>query len=167
MNMKRILLVFLIAVAIIASLSAVSAGLFDGLFGQAQDNVIEIDHITFNTTNVTKFKLFNRTEEEGMYCEWYIDENDTGYNVQIYNLSVENETEYLEGLSLYLGTFENLSSQNIDGVVVYNTTADAGEHIGDARYATYVENRDLQTVIDICTPNPDETVKMASTLKFN
>lgn len=167
MNMKRILLVFLIAVAIIASLSAVSAGLFDGLFGQAQDNVIEIDHITFNTTNVTKFKLFNRTEEEGVYCEWYIDENDTGYNVQIYNISAENETEYLEGLSLYLGTFENLSSQNIDGVVVYNTTADAGEHIGDARYEAYVENRDLQTVINICTPNPDETVKIASTLKFN
>ena len=167
MNMKRILLVFLIAVAIIASLSAVSAGLFDGLFGQAQDNVIEIDHITFNTTNVTKFKLFNRTEEEGVYCEWYIDENDTGYNVQIYNISAENETEYLEGLSLYLDTFENLSSQNIDGVVVYNTTASSGENIGDARYEAYVENRDLQTVIDICTPNPDETVKIASTLKFN
>ena len=167
MNMKRILLVFLIAVALIASVGAVSAGLFDGLFGQAQDNVIEIDHITFNTTNVTKFKLYNRTEAEGLYSELYLDENNTGYNVQIYNLSAADENEYQEWVDWYLGDFENMSSQDIDGVVVYNTTAGAGEHIGDARYAAYVENKDLQAVVTIFSPNPDDTVKMASTLKFN
>ena len=34
MNRKKVLLASLIAVAILASLSVVSAGLFDGLFGE-------------------------------------------------------------------------------------------------------------------------------------
>ena len=42
MNIKKILLISIIAVAIIASVSVVSAGLFDGWFGkEPQDNVIE------------------------------------------------------------------------------------------------------------------------------
>ena len=86
MNIKKILLISIIAVAIIASVSVVSAGLFDGWFGkEPQDNVIEIDGITFNTTNVTKFKL--NKEDYGEYTDTYgyVDENDTGYNVHIFN----------------------------------------------------------------------------------
>lgn len=166
MNMKRILLVLVIAFAVIVSLSAVSAGLFDGLLGQSQDNVIEISNITFNTTNVTQFKLFNKTGDAGECAEWYVDENDSGYNVQIYNLSAIDESDYNEWFMEYLNELGNISSQKIDGVVVYNTTATLGDNIGDARYGAYVENKDLKTVVDICTPNPDETVKIASTLKF-
>ena len=74
MNVKKILLISLIAVAVIVSVSAVSAGFFDGLFGEEQqDNVIEIENITFNTTNVTEFKLYNHTEDFGVYWNWYID----------------------------------------------------------------------------------------------
>ena len=62
MNIKKILIISLIPLAVIVSVNAVSAGWFDGLFGEQQkDNVIEIDNITFNTTNVTKFELCNES----------------------------------------------------------------------------------------------------------
>ncbi|WP_298523438.1 hypothetical protein [uncultured Methanobrevibacter sp.] len=166
MNMKRVLLIFLIAVAIVASISAVSAGLFDGLFGQAQDNVVELDNITFNTTNVTKFKLYNSSSEEGLDAKWYVDENESGYDVQIYNFSALDDSDYGEWVNEYLDYFGNLSSQNIDGVVVYDITADVGEHIGDARYVASFEDKDSKTIIDISTPYPDETAKIISTLKL-
>lgn len=86
MDMRKILMISIIAVAVVASVSAVSAGFLDGLFGEeSQDNVIEIGHITFNTTNVSKFKLGDRTEESGAYWEWYTDENDTGYTLNYLN----------------------------------------------------------------------------------
>ena len=73
MNTKRVVLILLIVVVIIASVSVVSAGLFDGLFkGEQKDNVIELDNITFNTTNVTKFKIHNETEGPDGYYKWYI-----------------------------------------------------------------------------------------------
>ena len=70
MNIKRILLISILAVAIVASFTVVSAGLFDGLMGGEQkDNVIEIDNITFNATNATKFKLENKNDTKRDYVE--------------------------------------------------------------------------------------------------
>ena len=168
MNIKRILLITLISVAVIASVSAVSAGLFDGLFGgEQQDNVIEIDNITFNTTNVTKFKLFNTSEDEYGCINWYIDENDTGYNIHIYNYTNLDKSDFN---SLVTPTvteqFNNKPSQTVNGIVVYTTSANSGDHAGEPRYATYIENRDLKTIIDIWSPDPNETAKMALSLKF-
>jgi hypothetical protein len=56
MNVKKILLISLIAVAIVASLSAVNAGLLDDLMGggSSQGNVVEIENITFNTSNANE-----------------------------------------------------------------------------------------------------------------
>jgi hypothetical protein len=168
MDVKKILLITLIAVAIVASVSAVSAGLFDGLFGgeEAQDNVIEIDNIQFNTTNASEFKLFNRTEESGAYWDWYIDVNDTGYNINIINASgVDNDT-YYEVIKLYKEEYDNYPSETINGTVVYTTTANDGDHIGEPRYVSYIVDNDLKTLVDICSPDPNETAKMASTLEF-
>ncbi len=163
--MKRVLLALLIGVAVIASLSAVSAGLFD-ILSQEGDNMTELDNIAFNTT-VENFILYNNTTDEGVYWLWYIDENDTGYNVQIFNLSAATDSEHDEWMSEYLESFEGFPSQDIDGVTVYNVTATTGDNIGDARYVAYVKNKDLETVIDICAPDINETVKIASSLKFN
>ena len=54
MNIKRVVLILLVGAAVISSVGAVSAGLFDGLLGGTQDNVVEIDNITFHTINETK-----------------------------------------------------------------------------------------------------------------
>lgn len=156
MNMKKVLLASLIAVAVIASVSVVSAGLFDGLMGeQHKDAVVEIENITFNTTNVTKFKLHNETDG----YKWYLDENDTGYNVHIFNLDEYN------GIPTTPQN-ENSPSETINGVVVYTTTANSGPHVGEPRYRAYVENHDLNKLIRVVSPDPNETAKMASTLKF-
>ena len=53
--------------AIAASLSAVSAGLLDDLMGgeSSPENVVEIENITFNTTNATKFEYAGTDENDG------------------------------------------------------------------------------------------------------
>lgn len=156
MNIKKILIISLIALAVIVSVNAVSAGWFDGLFGEQQkDNVIEIDNITFNTTNVTKFELCN----ESIGYKWYMDENKTGYNVHIIDFD-----EY-KGTTTTPST-DNSPSQTINGIVVFTKSANAGDHVGEPRYVAYIENKDLNTLIDVWSPDPNETAKMASTLKF-
>ena len=56
---KRYFLIVGVILSIL-SVTVVSAGFFDGLMGgkEAQDNVIQIDNITFNTTNATNFTHF-------------------------------------------------------------------------------------------------------------
>mgnify|MGYP006908842616 CR=1 FL=1 len=58
------------------------------------------------------------------------------------------------------------ASETINGIVVYTTSANSGNHVGEPRYLAYVENIDLKTNVEFCTPDPNETAKMASTLKF-
>ena len=168
MDIKKILLISLIAVAIVVSVSSVSAGLFDGLIGEQQkDNVIEIDHISFNTTNVTKFKLENESTVEGAYCRYYLDENESGYNVWIYNDSgldysaLDNDINYFKN-----NYYNNVPSQTVDGIVVYTTSAVKGNHVGEPRYEAYIQNQDLKSIVRFSTPDANETAKMASTLKF-
>ena len=156
MNTKKVLLILLITVAVIASVSVVSAGFLDGLFGgQQKDNVIEIDNITFNTTNVTKFKLCNETNGD----KWYVDENDSGYNLHIINF---NE---FTGITKTPQT-ENSPSQTVNGIVIYTSSSNSGAHVGEPRYKAYIENHDLKTLIWVSSPDANETAKMASTLKF-
>ena len=156
MNTKKVLLILLITVAVIVSVSVVSAGFLDGLFGgQQKDNVIEIDNITFNTTNVTKFKLCNETNGD----KWYVDENDSGYNLHIINF---NE---FTGITKTPQT-ENSPSQTVNGVVIYTSSSNSGAHVGEPRYKDYIENHDLNTLIWVSSPDANETAKMASTLKF-
>lgn len=169
MNIKRILLISLIAVAVVVSVSAVSAGWFDGLFGeQAQDNVIEIENITFNITNATKFELFKETEDEDGYCKWYMDENKTGYNVHIYNYSYVDDMTWNEFVQSYKDSrLVNLSSKTVDDIVVYETAADGGSNVGAQRFLSYVQNDDSKIIVELASSNPNETAKMTSTLKFN
>ena len=170
MNTKKILLITLIAVAILASVSAVSAGMFDGLFGgQQQDNVIEIDNITFNTTNTTNFTNFEKYDNssDGVYeSKFYgnIEDGKQGkYTVgitQFYNKDVAQES-----ITKLKEQYKD-SKSVIDGREVYLTSAVVGDYVGEPRYSTYVYNADLNKIVSIATPDANETVKMASTLKF-
>ena len=167
MDTKKILLISLIAVAILASFSAVSAGWLEDLFGgQPQDNVVEIENITFNTTNVTSFKLLNETDILGAHASGYIDENDTGYNVHIINCSGIDGGSFNDFVQSYLTEFDNSPSQTINGAVIYTVSADSGDNVGEPRYLAYVKNKDLQTLVEICSPDANETAKMILSLKF-
>ena len=166
MNMKRILLIALICMAVVASASAVSAGWFDGLFTQeTPDNMVEIDTITFNTTNTTQFKLNGQTEDEDGNYRWYVDENQTGYNVHIYNYSYADDATWKSLIDSYKNfQISNSSSNTVDGIAVYPTAAK--NNVGDAKYVAFVENNDTHILVDFVSPDPAETAKMASTLSF-
>ncbi len=168
MDIKRILLITLIAAAVVASVGAVSAGWFDGLFGpEVQDNVVEIDGITFNTTNITKFKLHDQTEDEDGNWKWYVDENETGYNVHIYNYSYADAMTWnsiAQSYSNYM--IDNSSSQTVDGITVYPVAADSITNIGERGFVAFVRDDSLQVIVDFSSPEPGETAKMASTLKL-
>ncbi|WP_296790495.1 hypothetical protein [uncultured Methanobrevibacter sp.] len=167
MNIKKVLLILIIGVAVIASASAVSAGFLDGLFGEEQhDNVIQIENITFNTTNVSSFKLWNGTDIYGVHANGYVDENDSGYNVHIINCSNIEGISFEEFIQSYLTEFDNSPSQTINGAVIYTLSADSGEHVGEPRYVSYVKNKDLQTLVEISSPDANETAKMILSLKF-
>lgn len=168
MDTKRILLIALIAIALVASVSAVSAGWFDGLFGpEQQDNVVQIDGITFNTTNSTKFVLNNQTEDEDGSWKWYVDENRTGYNVHVYNYSLADDMTWNSIAQAY-NEFQigNSSPQTVDGVAVYPVSSDSIINVGDNGFAAFVQDDNLHVIVDVSSPDPAETAKMASTLKL-
>lgn len=170
MDIKKILLVALIAVAIVASVSAVSAGLFDGLFGEEQkDNVIEIDNIVFNTTNATNFTHNKKydSSEKGVYkiTHYSNKENNSGGNCTINIIKLHDKDTFSKTMKKFKKDYKD-SKSIIDGREVYLTSADVGNYVGEPRYQTFVYNGDLNEIISICTPDANETVKIASTLKF-
>ena len=162
---KKILLIVLVTLTIITSSSVVSAGLFDGFFEQ-QDNVVEIDNISFNTTNVTKFVLLNKTEQTGVCVVSYIDENDTGYTINIINASTTSDSLYNQLFTSYTEEFDNSPSQTVDGVILYTTSANTGDNVGKPRYTSYFQNKDAKNIVEISSPNPNETAKMVLSFKF-
>lgn len=166
MNMKRILLIALIAAAVVASASAVSAGWFDGWFGEeTHDNVVEIDSITFNTTNATEFKLNGQTEDEDGNYRWYVDENKTGYNVHIYNYTYADDTTWKSLVDSYRDfQIGNSSSKTVNGTAVYPTSTK--NNAGEAKFAAFVQDDDSHILVDFVSPDEAETAKMASTLNF-
>lgn len=150
-------------------MSCVNAGLFDGLFGEKQqNNVVEIDHIKFNTTNETKFKLYNETNGTGWSVKHYIDENETGFNVGIFNYSgLDKSTSQNNLKTAKAQLYNNYPSETVNGVVIYTTSENHGKHVGEPRYGAIIENYDLQSLVIFSTPNPNETAKMALSIKFN
>ena len=172
MDIKKILLISLIAVAIVASVSIVSAGLFDGLFGEEEhpDNVVELDEITFNTTNVTKFKKTDKDNSKGGYSKRYKDENETGYVAIIYCWKNYDADRFVKkSLPAYKSfhDFDNLAKQTINDTVVYSCTAKSGKHEGEPYYLSYVVDVESRRVVEFRSLNCNETAKMASTMKFN
>ena len=97
MDIKKLLIISLVAVAVLSSAATASAGLFDGFLMPGNgDNVVDIGPVTFNTTNVTVFKL-NETypeEEFGANFSTYMDDGDACYTINILNGSVLNDSQF-------------------------------------------------------------------------
>lgn len=167
MNLKNKLLIALIIFVIIVSVNVVNA---DSSSESEENNVIEVDNIKFNTTNASKFNIYDQYENEGGYWIWYMDENKTGYNVRIYNFSTGSEWEEFDwgkAEAFARNESDNAPSETVNGVAVYTISASIGDHVGEPRFVSYIENRDLATIIELISPDPNETAKMALSVKFN
>ena len=174
MNTKRVLLILLITVAILASVSVVSAGFLDGLFGEQQkDNVIEVDGISFNTTNATDFKE-NKSFSKQISNDYgksiaYCNDNGTGdYCVGIIGydgLGNSDEIDQQVGQGMRDAS-QSTPYQTINGVVVYTGSKVSGMNVGKPVHYTYVQNGDLDKIVMLASPDANETAKMALSLKF-
>lgn len=165
MNVKKILLISLIAVAIVASLSAVSAGLLDDLMGggSSPGNVVEIENITFNTTNATKFQYVGTEELDG----WIIYENELGDRCNIINDNDLNDSQWeyeIKELKDYLAA--NSTVQKVNGVDVYTSLNNTGENNTQIMYSAFVIDEDYKTVVEFDSFDPNETAIMALSFKF-
>ena len=175
MNTKKILLITLIAVAILASVSVVSAGFLEDLFGGGQqDKVIELDGITFNTTNATDFKenkTFSKVNSDEYFkSRSYGSDNGTGnYSVLVMDYSdsigVESDVDAQIG-EIMREMVGNQPYQTVNGVIVYMGHQVSGKDVGKMTYVSYVQNTDLHKAVVFASPDANETAKMASTLKF-
>ncbi|MBE6503719.1 MAG: hypothetical protein E7Z76_05465 [Methanobrevibacter sp.] len=170
MDIKKILLISIIAIAIVASASVVSAGLFDGLFGgeEQQDNVIEIGKITFNTTNATNFTKTNEEKyDDGSIAKYYWSENGTGdssFSVLDYKNS---DKDTITSIQKQLDEYKKMPSQTVNGVIVYTNSYTGGKNVGKPCYMAIVQNTDLKKFCAFISPDPNETAKMVLSLDFN
>ena len=87
MDKKKIGIVIIIVVIAILACLMLSHTLTPQ---EKPDTVIKIDKIKFNMTNesnITNFTLKNKNSDEGYNYSYYTDNNNTGYNVWIFDLS--------------------------------------------------------------------------------
>lgn len=156
MDKKKIVIaVLIVIVAILATFIAYQT------LSHHEDNVINIENITFNTTNGTDFKVYNQS------AGWkqYVSDNCTGkYTVWIIDY---DEVEYPGLYKEQMLQTKELPSQTIDGVVVYTDSAKLGDYVGEPRYCVLIENMNTNTDVKLYSPDPNETAKMALSLKFN
>lgn len=161
MDMKKVVLITLIAVTIIASVSAVSAGLFDGLLGgEPQDNITKLDNISFNTTNKTDLiKIENKSSTGHNY--YFDDKNKITVIIRDYDKVDDAQQHKANTL-----TIKNDPSETVNGIVVYTESVKTGKYVGEPRYGALIENYDLNKDVTVWSPDPNETAKMALSLKF-
>lgn len=165
MDMKKTLLIFLLAAAVIFSVGTASAGLFDDLLiGGEQDNTVEIENITFSITNDTEFEYVGMDDSE----EWnvYGDENLTEYQVFITNCSQLNDSEWDFEVKEYEDDIANITTLKVNGIDVSNETISDGNSTIEVWYGSFIIDNDHKTMVELYSTDPDETAKMASTFKF-
>lgn len=165
LNKKRIFFSILIIIAVFTCLASV----YSSTAQEKPDNIITIESIEFNTTadnNITQFKLYNKTEDVDYYYAQYVDENFTGYNVWIWNLSELDDSKFNDFVKNWKTGYDNIPSETINGVVVYTISAERGDNVGQPRFDSYVINKDSKTIVEFATPTQNETVKMKLSLKF-
>lgn len=164
MDKHKIIFIILIIITVFVCLASV----YSSNPQEKPDNIVRVANIEFNTTsdsNITQFQLYNHTDyDDGSYEEQYVDQNFTGYNVFIWNLSTaddfDNFTNHVKK------GHDDKPFETIHGIVVYTVSAGQGEHAGEPRYESYIVDPHFKTIVQFSTPDQNETVKIASSLKF-
>ena len=153
---KVIVAILVVIVAVIACLMA-----FTPSEDVSTDNVISLDGVTFNTTKTTDFVKTDERNESGYLMKYYVDANGTGKSYV--NILESNDMGFVENV---MNAHTNFPSQTVDSITVYTESESTGEDLNGTEYVSVMKNGDNRIVI-IGSPDLDETVRMASTLKLN
>ena len=148
--------VLLVIVAVIACIIA-----FTPSGDVSADNVISLDGVTFNTTKTTDFVKTDERNESGYLMKYYVDANGTGKSYV--NILECKDMGLVESV---MNAHASFPSQTVDDITVYTESGSTGEDLNETEYVSVMKGADNRIVI-IGSPDLDETVKMASTLKLN
>lgn len=151
---KIIILVLVVVVAAVACLMAFTSGP-----GGPSDNVVELDGISFNTTNATDFVKTNERNDSTYNMSYYASGNGTG---ECYVNVLKFNDEALK--NSVLNAHKNFPSESVNGVVVYTESGSTGEDVSDVMYVSIVEGDE---VVIVGCPDAGETAKIASTMRFS
>lgn len=126
------------------------------------------DSTTYNFKEVSfkshdKSIVFNDTESNLTEGFSYYNGNKT--TVKIFNLN-KSSSAYALGCSLAINTMKKYPSETYKNRVIYTTTATIGEHVGEVRYISLIENNDKNIVVDISSDDKDEVVFIVDSLKI-
>ena len=131
----------------------------------SRDNTIELDGISFNTSNATDFLKTSEKNDSSYQMSYYTSENGTGSSyVNVLDFGANGDASLIDSI---LNAHRNFPSQTIDGITVYTESSSTGEDSSQETFISVVQNTELNKIVIFGSPDASETVKMASTLKFN
>ena len=158
---KSMILILIVLIAVLACLASAIL-----MLPERPDNVIQLGGTTFNTTYADDFEeimvLSDESISDAVYCS---DDGKGDYYVEVIDYSGYEDYENISGVNN--NTASNIPHQTINGVEVYSGSRISGIPEGKQVYSAYVHNRDLDKIIMFASPDPGETAKMASSVKFN
>ena len=135
------------------------------LEGISSDNTVELDGITFNTAKATDFIKTSEKNDSSYQMSYYTSENGTGSSyVNVLDFGGNGDATLIDSI---LNAHKNFPSQTIDGITVYTESSSTGEDSSQETFVSVVQNTELNKIVIFGSPDASETVKMASTLKFN
>ena len=154
---KKTILIIAVLIVVIAALAF---GILNSLNSSPKVHAVDVDVGTFNCSENINFTL--RNSSNGFYE--YSNENQT-YTVKVMKF---NESDYYHsyGYNLALDKIRGYPSSTVDGVIVYNSTANVGQYVGQLRHMALIDNNDKNINIEISTPSVDETVLIANSFRF-
>ena len=131
----------------------------------SSDNTVELDGITFNTIKSTDFIKTSEKNDSSYQMSYYTSENGTGSSyVNVLDFGGNGDATLIDSI---LNAHRNFPSQTIDGITVYTESSSTGEDSSQETFVSVVQNTELNKIVIFGSPDASETVKMASTLKFN
>ncbi|MCC9262029.1 MAG: zinc-ribbon domain-containing protein [Methanobrevibacter woesei] len=150
----------MVIVAVLILIVAVAGFICYELFFAEHLKTVDIDVASFSCNDDLNFSL-NGTGEGFVR---YQDQSDS-YLVKVWDFS-QTGFSYEEGLSLANEVIQDCPSYYVDGILIYNSTANVGEHVGDARFITLIEDSSKNMQAQISTPTPEDTVLIAKSFEF-
>lgn len=153
---KKNIIIIVLIIIIIAIIGVICYSMFT----TEPVKVVDVGVGTFNCSNELNFTL-NKTD--GPFKEYIADNG--RYTVKVFNLS-QGSYYYNYGLSLANNEIKTYPSSVIDNVLIYNSTANVGEYVGEPRFIAIIDNNDKNLQIQIVTPEVKDTVQIANSFQF-
>lgn len=151
----------IIIVVLIILIAIVSCFIAYSVIYAEDTKTVDIGVATFNCSEDLNFTL-SEMDEDGFKS--YADQSGR-YTVKVWDNSQFN-VFYDYGLTLAEEQIKNSPSSVVDNVLVYNTTANQGEYIGEPRFLTIIDNLDKNFKVHIISPELEDTVEMAKSFQF-